>query len=416
MNEWFRRGVRLPLLKKPASKQPVKRLTGMGKLWIPLGAPNSYRLSIAVGDAVAVGQSLCDRTDSALCSADGVFEGVLTVRHPLLGETDVAVIGSITGTEPPVIQPTVSPDRMSADELLAAVDRARVIDELDGMPLGDKLRALREQGCALLIADAVEAEPYASSGWTLLRDRAEQVLQGLQWLTTAIGAERCLIALQNKSKHIHAMEERCGEAHIYAVSRLYPVDRYAPPDTDRMSSCRIGVQAVYAVYRAIAEGVPQTEITVTVAGDAVTSPTNLTVPIGSLIEDVIKFCGWEQEPELIVLGDVMTGMAVDSIDLPLTVGTTCLLLITEPTPDPRLCIGCGRCASVCHRHLLPYEIARELDNLHYERLPLLRADLCDGCGACSFVCPATRDVAAAVIRAQDMGGDMVFNLGGDDDE
>ena len=416
MKEWFRRGVRLPLLKKPASKRPIKRLTGMAKLSIPLGAPNSYRLSVAVGDAVAVGQSLCDRPDSALCAADGVFEGVLTVRHPLLGETDVAVIGSITNTAHPVIQPFTSPDRMTAEELIAAVERARVTDELDGERLADKLRRLRDVGCDLLIADAVEPEPYASSGWVLLRDHAEQVLAGLQWLAKTIGAKQYLIALQNKYKHIHAMEERCGESHVYAASRLYPVDRYAPPSTDHLASCRIGVQAVYAAYRAIAEGVPQTETVVTVAGGAVSSPANVIVPIGSSVGDIAKFVGLEQEPETIVVGDVMTGLAIDTVDMPVMVGVTCLLFIAEPMPIPRQCVGCGRCASVCHAHLLPYEISRELDNLHYERLPSLRADLCDGCGACSFVCPATRDVAAAVIRAQDIRGDVVFNLGGDDDE
>lgn len=416
MKEIFERGVRLPLLKKPASKRPLARLTDMTKLSIPLGPPDRYQLSVAVGDAVSIGQSLCDDPTAPLCSADGVFEGVVTGRHPLLGETDFAVIGSIVNTTPPSAKPSVNPHKMSADQLLDMVARARVTDELDGMLLADKLREWRDVGCDLVIADAVEPEPYASSGWILLRDHAEDVLQGLQWLQKVVGADRCLIALQNKFKHIHAMEERCGEENVYGARRLFPVDRFAPEDTDHMAICRIGVQAVYAAYRAIAHGVPQTELVVTVAGDAVTFSTNLMVPIGTMVEDIGKYCGIETEPDVIVFGDVMTGVAIDSVELPVCVGVTCLLMSAEPVPSPRQCIGCGRCASVCHKNLLPYEIARELENLHYEQLPALRADRCDGCGACSFVCPATRDVAAAVLSAQGIHSDMVFRLGGDDDE
>lgn len=416
MKELLERGVRLPLLKKPASKRPIVRLPDMTKLSAVLGVPDSYCLSVAVGDAVCIGQALCDHPESALCPADGVFEGVVTVRHPILGQIDVAVIGSITGTTPPVIKPSVSPDEMTGEQLLAAIDRARVTDELDGLLLGDKLREWAQIGCDVVVADAVEPEPYASSGWVLLRDHAEDVLRGLKWLQKAVGASRCLIALQNKYKHIHAMEERCGEDYIYGARRLFPVDRYAPRDTDKLAVRRIGVQAVYAAYRAIAEGVPHTEMTVTVAGDAVAFSTNLTVPIGTSVEDICRYCGIEKEPEMIIFGDVMTGMAIDSVELPVCVGVTCLLLTTQPLPAARACIGCGRCASVCHRHLLPYEIVRELENLHYEQLPPLRADLCDGCGACSFVCPATRDVAASVISAQGIHSDMAFSLGGDDDE
>ncbi len=416
MKEIFERGVRLPLLKKPASKRPIARLTDMTKLSVPLGTPDSYRLSVEAGDTVCIGQPLCDHPQSALCSADGVFEGVLTMRHPILGEIDVAIIGSITSTTPPAVKPSISPDNMSAEQLLAAIERARVTDELDGISLVDKLREWRDIGCDLVIADAVEPEPYASSGWVLLRDHAEEVLQGLKWLQKAVGAAHCLISLQNKYKHIHAMEERCGEEHIYGARRLFPVDRYAPTNTDQLAVRRIGVQAVYAAYRAIAAGVPHTEMIVTVAGDAVSFSTNLIVPVGTSVEDICKYCGIEKEPEMIIFGDVMTGVVIDSVELPICIGVTCLLLTTQPIPEPRACIGCGRCASVCHKHLLPYEIARELENLHYEQLPPLRADLCDGCGACSFVCPATRDIAASVISAQGIHSDIAFSLGGDDDE
>jgi len=79
------------------------------------------------------------------------------------------------------------------------------------------------------------------------------------------------------------------------------------------------------------------------------------------------------------------------------------------------CIGCGRCAEVCHARLLPYEIVRRLENMHYERLQHLSPADCDGCSACSYVCPAGRDVAADVLKAGETKG-MYLTWGEDDNE
>ena len=80
------------------------------------------------------------------------------------------------------------------------------------------------------------------------------------------------------------------------------------------------------------------------------------------------------------------------------------------------CIGCGRCADVCHVGLLPYEIARRSENMHYERLQHLSPSDCDGCGACSYICPAGRDVAAEVMEAGKTKGTVFLNWGEDDNE
>ena len=119
----------------------------------------------------------------------------------------------------------------------------------------------------------------------------------------------------------------------------------------------------------------------------------------------------------IVLGDAMTGVACPDIHTPLLPGTTTLLVMKpRAVRIAKPCIGCGRCAAVCHAKLLPYEIVRRAENMHYERLRRLTADLCDGCGACSYVCPSERDVAAAVLRASESTGHVFLNWGDDDNE
>ena len=80
-----------------------------------------------------------------------------------------------------------------------------------------------------------------------------------------------------------------------------------------------------------------------------------------------------------LLIDLNTGRAVYEQDADervypasLTKIMTCLLALKARQAIPaRTCIGCGRCAQVCHAGLLPYEIVRRLENMHYERLPAL---------------------------------------------
>ena len=113
----------------------------------------------------------------------------------------------------------------------------------------------------------------------------------------------------------------------------------------------------------------------------------------------------------------MTGRTAPSDELPVLPGMTCLLALkTRPAPLPQgSCIGCGRCVRACHAGLLPYEIVRRLENMHYERLASLHPEGCDGCGACSYVCPAGRDVAVRVQEAASTNGTIFFEWGDDDD-
>jgi len=114
---------------------------------------------------------------------------------------------------------------------------------------------------------------------------------------------------------------------------------------------------------------------------------------------------------------LMVGVNCPDINTPLLPGiTTVLAMQPRGVRAPGPCIGCGRCADVCHADLLPYEIVRRSENMHYERLRQLSPNDCDGCGACSYVCPAGRNVATEVLRAGQSNGTLFLNWEEDDDE
>lgn len=97
-------------------------------------------------------------------------------------------------------------------------------------------------------------------------------------------------------------------------------------------------------------------------------------------------------------------------------GVTCLLALAGRPGFPSPALHGMRPLHACMPcRLLPYEIVRRLENMHYERLPSLLPEECDGCGACSYVCPGGTDVTAKVLEAGQTQGTIFLNWGDDDD-
>lgn len=419
-----RRGVRLTYLKEPAASRELSVLEAKGSLYLPLAyAEQGGTPAASLKTVIRKNQPLVIPDDPAsipvYASVTGTLEGVCTLSHPLYGQLDCAVIAAAPEGDPPPEGKPADLERLSPNDVIEAARQAGIIDELDGVPLHLKLTQWKKEGCGCLVADGVEPEPYASSAWTVLSRSAEQVGQGLALAARCVGAAAYHVAVCLPGDRRRSLQQRLGEDRLFQVRRRYPVDRYAPSSLLRPGPVlrRIGVQALLALYRATAFGEPQTDCVITVAGDAVATPQNLAVPFGVPIREVLAYCGLREDPHYLILGDLMTGRTAPSDELPVLPGMTCLLALkTRPAPLPQGgCIGCGRCVHACHAGLLPYEIVRRLENMHYERLASLHPEGCDGCGACSYVCPAGRDVAVRVQEAAGTNGTIFFEWGDDDD-
>ena len=229
----------------------------------------------------------------------------------------------------------------------------------------------------------------------------------------ALHFEKSHIAAMLPGKRRRALKKAVGRENVFTVGDEYPVTVFADGGTEVF---RIGIQACIALGNALKEGKRHTDGVVTLAGDGFPTAHNLRVPFGTDIGELLTAYGADPDAK-IILGDAMTGIPCADTHIPFLPGiTTILALKPQPVRLPEPCIGCGRCAAVCHAELLPYEIVRRLENMHYERLRHLDATECDGCAACSYVCPAGRDVAAEVLRAQESNGTMFLSWGDDENE
>ncbi|MBR5523927.1 MAG: 4Fe-4S dicluster domain-containing protein [Clostridia bacterium] len=415
----FPKGVVLPFQKGKALERGIEPLE-VTSVRQPLGpAGDDNPIAHLPADApVACGGVLCRVEDTPVVAPiAGTVEGTVVIHHPLYGSLLCADITASGEAEDRL--PVLPEDELTPDAILEIAREAAIYDELDGIPLWEKLQQWRlpENDLAalhsVLVADATENDIFGSAAWSVVVEQPKLALFGLQMAARALHFSRYHIATMLPKRRRRTLKRAIGRMNVFTVPDEYPVTVYA----DRKDEVyRIGVQSCLALGRALKQGLRHTAAIVTVAGDALPAPRNLRVPFGTEISALLDACQ-VKVGHRILLGDSMVGVHCADPHTPLLPGvTTVLAMLPRRVSVPGPCIGCGRCAEVCHAGLLPYEIVRRSENMHYERLQHLYPGDCDGCGACSYICPSGRDVANEVLKAGQTKGTMFLSWGEDDYE
>lgn len=287
------------------------------------------------------------------------------------------------------------------EELIAAAAAAGIVDEFDGLPLYKKLKRFRRRGVNLLLGNAIDDDPYVASAVAVLRENPQRVAEGLAAAAKACGAEEWRIAASSRkeSKRIH---EACPTVEPFPAGERYPAhallkrELYAKGNTTGF----IGVQACAAFADFLEKAVPQTETVVTVNGDAVSTPYNVRVPVGTALRELLGFCGGEGTPGACFVGSSITGKQVSDLDTPVTLDTRCLVALKRaPRWKTFPCIGCGSCARACPRGIRPWAVCDQLSRENPDPLRMVNVQHCIACAACSVACPSGIDLVSQMLRA-----------------
>lgn len=274
-----------------------------------------------------------------------------------------------------------------------------------------KLNVKKENTIDCLLINGVECEPFLTADHRLMLEKADEIIVGIQILMHALHIERAIIGVENNKKDaIEVLKKavlRDKRIKVAALRVKYPqgsekqlikaiLKREVPKNKLPMDVGVIvhNVGTIYAIYQAIQHEQPLMERVVTVTGKKMENPSNFWVKIGTPIKDLIEEVGGLPEgTRKIVNGGPMMGKAIKNTDVPITKGTSGILVITADEAsrkEPRNCIRCSQCVFVCPMGLEPHLLMNLSEKGFYEKAAAEDILTCIECGSCSYVCPSHR--------------------------
>jgi electron transport complex protein RnfC len=413
----FRHGVHPPEHKELTAHRPIRRLPYPTEVVIPLRqhAGKPAKLVVREGDRVLRGDVIgeADGFVSAPvhASASGRIVEIGLWPHPD-GSMDTAVRIEVDRFSPQVPRPRIVPrwEDLSAEQIIAAVQQGGVVG-LGGaaFPTHVKLAPPRDVKVETIILNGAECEPYLTTDHRIMVEYPERVHLGARIMLRTLGAQRVVIGVErNKPDAIAALEGTRPtdiDVSILPLTVKYPqgaekmliksVTGREVPSGKLPVSLGVVVQNVGSAA-SIAEifdtGLPLLERIVTVSGPGVREPSNLIVPVGTKLRDLLAACGGvTEDAEEIIFGGPMMGVAQNSLDVPIVKGTTGVVVLTAGEVNPVNsfpCIRCGRCLDACPVFLNPSALADYARKARYEEMETMHLMDCMLCGSCSYVCPS----------------------------
>lgn len=409
---------------KHTSDSPFVRLPIPEKVLIPMvmhmGVPCAP--TVKLQQKVCVGERI--GTSGEFFSSDihaSVSGTVTAIRDYRMqnGRSCKAVEITSDGLQTPFpdLKPPVYNDK---SEFLAAVRKSGSVGQGGaGFPTHVKLDAKHK--IDTLIINAAECEPYITADDRTMQEKQEAILNGIRRLMQVLEIPACYIGVEkNKPAAIQILTKAADADPAITIVPLPPV---YPQGAEKVLIYHItgrivkegqlpaeqGVIVMNVSTLAFLEeyfetGMPLVSRSLTVDGDAVKKPCNVTVPIGTSMREVLTYaeCDFEQMDRLIGGGPMM-GNALPSADLPITKTNNALLAFSgEGSARQTACIRCGRCIQACPMKLMPTELERAYRKKDVARLQELHLSLCMLCGCCSYVCPAQRPLAESHRLAKDL--------------
>lgn len=263
-----------------------------------------------------------------------------------------------------------------------------------------------------VIINAVECEPYLTADHRLMLEHPEEILVGLQLIMKAVDVKKGYIGIENnKPDAIALMTEKAKNyegIEIVPLKVKYPqggekqlIDAVIGRQVPAPPAIPINVGAVvqnvgtaFAIYQAVMKNKPLIDRIITVTGKSLQQPSNLLARLGTPFQQLIDECGGlPEDTGKIIGGGPMMGKALLSLDIPMTKGSSGLLIMNEKETRrsmPQPCIRCAKCVNVCAMGLEPYLLSKMCAMEDWEGAEKNGIVSCIECGSCQYTCPSNR--------------------------
>ena len=414
----FKGGIHPPEMKSQSNSQPLRHHPLVTDFYIPLKqhAGTIGNLLVKEGDYVLKGQSLTQGDGLRMLPVHAPTSGTIKSIKPYVaahpsGLDEAAIHLQADGLDQWLERNPIDDFlTLSPEQLINKIYQAGIAG-LGGavFPTAAKIQSA-EKKVKLLIINGAECEPYITCDDRLMRERADEIIEGIRILRYILRPENVVIAIEdNKPEAIEAIRKALQGANdisIRVIPTKYPsgaakqliylLTGMEVPSGARSSSIGVlmhNVGTAFAIKRAVINDEPLIERVVTLTGDKIPEKGNYWVRLGTPISQVLTHAGYQfDERYPVFAGGPMMGLELSNLNAPVTKIVNCLLApnyfeYAEPEPE-QACIRCSSCSDACPVNLMPqqlYWFARSEDHKKSEEYALKD---CIECGICAYVCPS----------------------------
>lgn len=419
----FKGGIHPKDGKAMSKAKAIKTLTPKGEIVIPLsqhiGAPATP--CVEVGDRVLVGQKIGEASGFISANVHSSVAGTVKKIEPRMiasGAMVNCVVIENDDSYEEYIWELKDYEDMSKDDIRAAIKEAGIVGMGGaGFPTHVKLTPKDDDAIEYVIVNGAECEPYLTSDYRRMIEEPQVLIDGLKIVLSLFKNAKGIIAIEDNKldaitelkkltknedniqiKGVYTKYPQGGErALIYAVTGREVNSSMLPADV----GCVVNnVDTMFAIHNAVINHKSLYTRVVTVTGDAVTTPGNYLVPIGTSFNEVIQAAeGFKRTPEKIIAGGPMMGVSVFTTDIPITKGSSAILAFRKDqvaASKPSPCINCGKCLEVCPGRVMPSRLATMAEHGDVDGFIDNYGMECCECGCCSYICPAKRNLTQSI--------------------
>ena len=433
-----------PHEKKLSADRPIMPVLPSGQVAILLGqhigAP--AKPLVSKGDRVKVGTKIAEPVGVVSAAIHSSVSGCVNKIDAVIdasGYPKPAVFIDVEGDEWEEgidrSDTLVKECNLTADEIVGKIADAGIVG-MGGACFPTHVKLCPPSTCRpeCLIVNGVECEPFLTADHQLMLEHAEEIMVGVFILMKAIRVNKAFVGIENNKPDAIRLMKKVAAAYagieIVPLQRKYPqggekqlieasMGRQVPAGALPVSVGAVvqNVSTVFAVYQAVQKNKPLFERVVTVTGDGLSNPSNLCVRMGTPVRQLVETCGGLPEDTCkVICGGPMMGKALVNLDVPVSKGTSGILLMggqeaRRSAVQP--CIRCAKCVAVCPMGLEPYLLATVSAHGDFERAENENILSCIECGSCQFTCPSHRPIldyvrlgkakVGAMIRARKKG-------------
>ena len=421
----FHGGSKLPHRKELSRDAALENMPHPAIAVVPLrqhaGAPATP--SVEVGQLVQTGERIGTATDGISAHVHAPISGkVLDICEQQCagGKTSLCVIIENDGSDSVAYMPPLNAFATAPELLLQRIEDAGIVG-LGGatFPSAVKLEVPAGKSADTLLVNGIECEPYLTADGRLMQERAPAIVRGIQTVLRLLKIDRAIVGIEDHNRTaLAAMREavtNCPQIVILAMKTKYPqgqekmLIRSATGRTVALGKLPIdvgvivhNVGTIHAIDEAITIGKPLIERVVAVSGEAVVTPKNLLVRVGTPVRALLDFCGGCTANEVAIFaGGPMMGASLESLDLPTEKGISGIIVVPARAVEKGVrypCIHCGACNRSCPMQLSPSLLVDYAKNDSLAEAKAAGIFACCNCRLCSVVCPSNRSSAETIWR------------------